>query len=196
MPMLVTRMGQGLMPAGRQTILVHHGGPMRRVAVQHKVSMPEMFHACVARGCCLQAQVLTTLDPLCGGWSAAHELQKHVTCSQERWLLVKACLAAQRPLHSERAALQPHAASGIYYGRMCQAGGIPSHNKSDPVVLPKMCSGQKNTLASMKPTMTRHIWVGRQKPPGALGTSALSSSDLPDHGHTCLTGSWASIKAG
>ena len=36
MPILVTPMGQGLLPASQQTTLVHDGKAMRRVAVQYK----------------------------------------------------------------------------------------------------------------------------------------------------------------
>ena len=41
--------------------------------------------------------------------------------------------------------------------------------------------------------MIRQMWVGRQKTPNAAGKSALSSSDLPKYGHTCLASSWASM---
>ena len=67
MPILVTPMGQGLLPAGQQTILGHDGRSMHRVAVQHKVSMPEIFswlHQ-LARGCCLQAEELTAHSSGC-----------------------------------------------------------------------------------------------------------------------------------
>ena len=66
MPMLVTPMGQGLLPAGQQTTLVHDARPMRRTAVQHKMSMPDVFQACAIWGCCLQAGELAH-DPLSGG---------------------------------------------------------------------------------------------------------------------------------